>query len=263
MKMSPLRVAAILLAASGVLAAGTLRAQQGPYTDGDVEDGGRLFQANCALCHGADGDAVPGVDLGHGQFRRAVSDDDLVDVIRRGISGTPMPPSNFSNPQASQIVAYLRSLAITAETATLPGDADRGKALFEGKGQCLSCHRVNGNGSRLGADLSDVGQFRRAADLQRAVVEPAAPARPPSRTVRVVARDGTTATGRLLNHDSFTLLMIDAKEQLRSFVKANLREFTIGEPSAMPSYRGRLSEQEMTDLVRYLASLKGVKAINP
>jgi len=45
------------------------------------------------------------------------------------------------------------------------GDPSRGKALYDGKGACATCHRVNGVGSRLGPDLSDVGQLRRAVDL--------------------------------------------------------------------------------------------------
>jgi cytochrome c oxidase cbb3-type subunit 3 len=263
MKMWLPRLVAIVMAAAGLIAAGRASAQQGPYTAGDIEDGGRLFLANCASCHGPDGEAVPGVDLGHGQFRRASSDDDLVEIIRRGIQGTAMPPSNFSNVQAGQIVAYLRSLAVSAQNASVPGNADRGKALFEGKGQCLSCHRVNGQGSRLGPDLSDIGQLRRAVDLGRALVEPGGEVRPQNRGVRVVTREGATITGRLLNHDTFTLLMIDSKEQLLSFQKSSLRDYTFVEPSSMPSYRGRMTTEEITDLVRYLVSLKGVKAITP
>src|SRR5207253_3821740 len=133
------------------------------YAGADIEEGARLFLATCSACHGADGEAVPGVDLGHGQFRRASTDDELVEIIRRGIAGTAMPPSNYSNVQANQIVAYLRSLAVSAQNALAPGDADRGRALFEGKGQCLTCHRIDGIGSRLGPDISDIGQLRRAA----------------------------------------------------------------------------------------------------
>lgn len=257
------RFVAVILTAAGALAAGPLVAQQSPYTAVDIEDGARLFLATCAACHGPDGEAVPGVDLGHGQFRRASSDDELVDVIRRGIAATAMPPSNYSNVQATQIVAYLRSLAVSSQNAAAPGDADRGQALFEGKGQCLGCHRVNGNGSRLGPDISDIGQLRRASDLERALVEPGGNVRPQNRTVRAVTRDGTTITGRLLNHDTFTLLMLDTKEQLRSFLKSNLREIAFLETSSMPSYRGRLSAEEMADVVRYLVSLKGVKTVTP
>jgi len=48
---------------------------------------------------------------------------------------------------------------------------------------------------------------------------------------------------------------MDAKEQLRSFVKAELREHGPA-PSPMPSYQDRLSEQELADVVAYLVSLK-------
>src|SRR5207302_8443447 len=87
-----------------VLAAGALLAQRS-YTPGDVQDGQRLFLANCAACHGPEGDAVPGVDLGHGKFRRASSDEDLIKIILTGIEGAAMPPNNFTNFQASTIVA--------------------------------------------------------------------------------------------------------------------------------------------------------------
>ena len=70
-------------------------------TAADIEDGGRVFQNNCANCHGPDGNEVAGIDLGRGQFRRAMSDQDLIRIIRNGIPGTPMPASNFSDEQAA------------------------------------------------------------------------------------------------------------------------------------------------------------------
>jgi putative heme-binding domain-containing protein len=240
-----------------------LAAQQRPSSPADIEDGQRLFVASCANCHGPDGDAVPDVDLGRGQFRRASSDSELAEIIRRGIPNTAMPPGNYSNTQATQIVAYLRSLATSAQKPAPTGDSGRGRTLFEGKGQCLTCHQVNGKGSRLGPDLSDVGQLRRASDLERALLDPGGAVRPQNRTVRVVTGDGATITGRLLNHDTFTLLMLDSKEQLRAFSKSSLREITFIKTSSKTSYRGRLSSQEIADLVSYLTSLKGVKAVDP
>lgn len=90
--------------------AGALLAQH-EYTPGDIEDGLRLFNTSCSLCHGPEGDSVPGVDLGHGKFKRASSDADLVGIIQKGIPGTAMPPHNFNDFQAGTIVAYLRSMA--------------------------------------------------------------------------------------------------------------------------------------------------------
>ena len=245
-----------------VLAVGPLVAQR-QYTPADIEDGGQLFFANCATCHGPEGDAVPGVDLRRAQFRRAASDDDLVQIIRGGIPGTAMPPGNFSGGQAATIVAYLRSLEISALNASVPGDANQGKAVFEGKGACLSCHRVNGSGSRLGPDLSDIGLYRRADDLERSLLDPGAEIQPQNRMFRIVTRDGATVTGRLLNHDSFTVQLIDSREQLRSFSKATLREYAFVESSPMPSSRDKLNARELVDVIRYLVSLKGVKANNP
>src|SRR5712692_6367852 len=133
-----------------VLAAGALLAQP-RYAPGDVQDGQRLFLVHCSAFHGPEGDAVPGVDLGHGKFRRASSDDDLIKIIQKGIEGTAMPPNNFTNIQAGTIVAYLRDMAASTGRAALPaGDAAQGKIVFEGKVGCLACHRVKGNGARLG-----------------------------------------------------------------------------------------------------------------
>ena len=242
---------------------GALAAQQGGAVPVDVQDGQRLYLGACVNCHGPDGDAVPGVGLGRGQFRRASSDSELIEIIRRGIPGTAMPPGNYSNTQATQIVAYLRALAGSGERATAAGDAGRGEAVFAGKGGCLTCHEVDGRGSRLGPELSDIGRIRRASELERALVAPPAEVRPQNRSVRVVTREGATVTGRLLHHDTFTVLMLDAKEQLRSFGKADLRDIAVITTSSKTSYRGRLSDAEIADLVGYLVSLKGTKRATP
>ena len=241
---------------------GTLSAQH-EYPATDVENGGRLFLATCAACHGPDGDGVAGVDLGRGQFRRAVaaSDEELVRIIRTGIPNTAMPPNTISEINAGNIVAYLRSIAAEKRTTSVGGDPVRGKAIFEGKGNCASCHRVRGNGSRNGPDLTEVGGQRRAVELEKSIVEPGAAVLPSHRSIRVVTRDGVAISGRLLNHDAFTVQLLDSNEQLRSFQKSNLREYAFVDSSPMPSYRDKLSAEELADLVSYLVSLKG--QVNP
>ena len=83
-------------------------------------------------------------------------------------------------------------------------EGDREGAVFDGKGECASCHRVSGVGSRVGPDLTSIGQRRSAGELMRSVVEPGADVDPANRFYRVVLRDGSTVTGRLLGHDTFT-----------------------------------------------------------
>ena len=101
--------------------------------------------------------------------------------------------------------------------------------------------------------------MRRRVELERSLVDPGADVRPENRSFRVVTRDGATVVGRLLNHDTFVVLLIDDKEQLRSFDKANLRSYEFVLESPMPSYRDRFTADELADVVRYLASLKGIQ----
>jgi putative heme-binding domain-containing protein len=254
--MWPSFQAFILVAAGLIVAGGSLSAQHA--TAFDIEDGGRAFRNTCANCHGPDGDQIAGIDLGRGQFRRMLSDQELVGIIRNGIPNTPMPATNVSEVQAVKIVAYLRSLAAARPSAAPTGDAVRGKTIFDGKGACSTCHRVNGNGSRLGPDLSRVGQLRRTIELEQSLLDPGREVLPANRYYRVTMRDGATVTGRLLNHDTFTVQMLDSKEQLRSFVKADLREHGFA-PTPMPSYKGQFNSQETADVVSYLVSLKGAR----
>ena len=102
-----------------------------------------------------------------------------------------------------------------------------------------------------------MGQLRRARELERSLLDPDAEILGQNRFYRVVTRDGVTTTGRLLNLDTFTVQMLDSKEQLRSFVKSDLRDHGFIEKSTMPSYKEKLSAQELADLVSYLVSLKG------
>jgi putative heme-binding domain-containing protein len=239
------------------LMAGALCAQEG-YSPADIQAGKQLYRVNCTSCHGPNGDSVSGVDLGHGTFRRASTDNELAAIMEQGIMATPMPPANLSDQQAHQIVAYLRSLAAATDTSgASKADLAHGKSLFENKG-CMNCHRVRDHGSRVGPDLTNVGARRKRDDIERSILDPDAEVLAENRYVRVVTRDGVTITGRILNEDTFTLQLIDSKEKLVSFQKADLSKFEFLKSSAMPSYRDKLSGNELSDLVGYLVSLKGL-----
>jgi putative heme-binding domain-containing protein len=239
-----------------LIVAAFLPAAQAPGAGGGPQPNGeQLYLENCAECHGPEGDAVADVDLGHGRFRRATTDPELVGIVLRGIPNTAMPPNNFSEAQAAAIVRYLREKASRA--ALSAGNAQNGRAIFAGKGNCVSCHRVDGEGSRTGPDLSDIGRLRHSTDLESAIVDPDFMILPNNRFIRLVMRDGATITGRLLNQDIFTVQLLDSKEQLRSIARSDLRELTFIDKSSMPSYRDKLSRQELTDLVSFLVSLQG------
>jgi len=202
---------------------------------------------------------VPGADLAHGKFRHTNTDAGLVQIIQKGIPGTAMPPHNLPDFRAMTIVAFLRSMAEKQGSGVVvPGDAAKGKAIFEGKGNCGICHRVGASGSRVGPDLSEIGATRRAAEIDRSLTEPDAEVLPQNRYVRAVGKDGVAIVGRLLNQDGFTVQLIDSKERLLSLNRAELKQFEFLEKSPMPAYKDRLTPEERADLVSYLVSLKGI-----
>ncbi len=235
-----------------------LRAQHS-FMPIDVEDGGRLYRANCSICHGAQGDGIAGIDLGHGKFRRAKNDDDVAAIIRTGISGTAMPPTNFSDFQSLTIVAYLHSIAAATATSASGGDPARGKAIYDGNGGCASCHRIRGADSRSGPDLSDIGNLRLAGELMRSITDPDAEILAQNRTFRAVTKAGATITGTLLNQDKYSVQLLDSAGRLTSLRRANLKESGVLEKSPMPSYKDKLSNSDLADLVSYLVNLKGVE----
>lgn len=242
-----------------LLAAFALPAQEGHgVTTADIQRGAQIFLTNCASCHGPNGDLIAGVNLASNRFRRAQTDSDLTDLVRKGIPGTAMPPGNYTDEQAFAIVAYLRSLASAPLHGTeLAGDPARGKALVEGKGQCVTCHRFGGEGGFAGPDLTSIGGARRPAEIESKLLDPNANIRDTSRPVLAIAKDGTAITGTLLNYDNYSIQLLDSQGRLRALQIANLKEYELMKTSPMPSYKDKLSAQEVADVVSYLGTLKG------
>ena len=170
-------------------------------------------------------------------------------------------------------------LAQTPPATAPPGDAVRGKAIVEGtKGNCLSCHRFGSTGSLYGPNLTTIGlpqlpqrggggrggtatptSAPPAANLtpllMQSIVDPNAVVSVQNRYVRLTMKDGKVVWGKLLNLDTFYVQIFDSTEKLANVSRADVREMTIASP--MPSYRDKLTAQELADVVEYLMTLKG------
>jgi putative heme-binding domain-containing protein len=225
-------------------------------TGADLFSGEQVWQNLCANCHGLDGGLVPNVDLGHGVFRQDYSDEQLIALIQNGIPNTPMPPNpTMSTEQAQLVVNFLRSRAVDSSSG-LAGNSANGRELFIDRGSCIACHMVNGEGEPTGPDLSRIGDLRTAAELTQSLRAPDAVIQPNHRHYSVTTQAGTSISGRLMNQDVYTVQLLDGSGKLRSFTKADLTEHGFA-----PSPMGALatddwSDQEVADLVAYLASLR-------
>lgn len=228
----------------------------------DVTRGQRTFMGQCAGCHGPRGEGAKGPPLNRGSFEHAQTDFELFRVIRAGIPGTEMPSGvQVSDKEIWQTVAYLRSFAAPPDK-NVPGNAAAGEALYAGKGGCTGCHlnRNRANAGRaLGPDLTGIGIKRSAAHLRQSLVDPAAEL--PADFLEVTyEQNGTRVKALRLNEDTFSVRLLTLDGQVRGFWKADLTGYQPDHGATpMPSYRGRLTEAELDDLVAYLTTLRGAK----
>lgn len=259
-----LAIAATSLLAGGLLAAPALAADAALVEQGRIQ-----FRQWCAHCHGrAARGGAKGPDLGR-PLRFGDTDERLRDTILQGIPGTQMPANDLSEQEAGQIVAFLRSLTPSAP-GPVAGDANAGERLFWGDARCSTCHMVGGRGGRRGPDLSRVGVARPSGFLAESIREPSlhltermAPAdfgTTPIRytTVTVTPKAGDEVVGLLVNEDTFTIALMDANEDLRSYRKKDLQALSYSKTSLMPAYDEQaLPPKQLQDLLAYLDGLRG------
>lgn len=253
------RAILILLATGAAFAAGDEQPKKVKLPTGrqDMERGGKLFQGHCALCHGTQGGGGRGPVLAHPKLKRAPDNAALVKVIEQGIPGTEMPGAwQMNERELRQVASYVRSLG-RVSAQPIPGDIARGGQLYQGKGGCANCHTIKSQGGVMGPDLSGIGLRRSATYLREAIVNPEAALPDDFLQVRVVPRDGAMVTGVRLGEDSFTIQVRDYGGRLHSYWKADLNEILKDRgKSPMPSYKDKLTDAELTDLIAYLASLR-------
>lgn len=233
--------------------------QQKTTTPEDAQQGAALFQTHCTYCHGARGQGGRGADLTTGQYKHGGSDASLYDTIRNGVRGTEMPAVLATDEEVWKMVAFVKSLGTLAPGEKASGDAAAGKLVFEGKGGCRTCHAIGRDGGSLGPDLSDAGRRRDLKYLEESLLKPDADVPIRYRAIQVITKSGQTVAGIRLNEDDVSVQLRDEHDNLRSFLKENLREIRHDKPSLMPAYGSKLSRKEIDDVVSYLSSLRGVQ----
>lgn len=131
---------------------------------GNVETGRRLFtEKRCIVCHqtgGTGGVVGPNLD-----FLRQFGSPILIaaelwnhgPAMAEAMRAKGIARPAFRDAELRDLIAYLKaaSRAHAEEPLyVLPGRADEGQRLFREKG-CVLCHRVGGEGGRVGPDLAE------------------------------------------------------------------------------------------------------------
>jgi putative heme-binding domain-containing protein len=234
-----------------VLSAAALSGQSS--TD-EIQSGRQLFLEACSACHGQNGGGGQGPSLIDSRRVRDMNNDRMLDVIQNGLKGTAMPASPLAKAQIQSIVAFVSELSAPAIDAHAPGDPAAGKALYLGKGGCVRCHSIAGEGGWLGPDLTDAGALRTIAQIRESIADPDRRITPDYQAATVRTRGGELIEGIVRNYDNYSVQMIDATGKPHLIRRANLERFDLLEHSLMPrDYGNRLTPAEMDDLVAWLS----------
>ena len=235
----------------------TLAAQaDDPLAGLSPAEGKRLFDGQCAVCHGIGGGGGTGPSLQKPVLPRAATNTDLVKVITDGIPNTQMPGAwQMTEREARLVATYVRSIG-KVEQATISGDPKNGQDLYQKSG-CVNCHIVKGTGRGFGPELTAIGLRRGPAHLKQSLTEPAADIAAEFMTVRLTTKDKGPIKAIRVNEDSFTIQVKDSSGRFQSFNKQDLAKVErLPNDSLMPSYKTRLQPAQLDDLVAYLASLR-------
>ncbi len=224
----------------------------------DIATGRKIFESQCALCHGQAGTGGRGPSLNRPALDKAPDDQQLRKIISDGIDPEMPGAWQLNEHEVAGVAAYVRTLG-TVPPEKLPGDPARGAAVFESKG-CANCHIVAGKGEGIGPELSDIGARRNGAFLRQALLKPADSLPRGFLYLAATTSSGATVRGIRVNEDSFTIQLKDVSGHFHSFRKSDLKELRrLPQESPMPSYANSLTPAELDDLVAYLAGLRGTK----
>ena len=137
------------------------------------------------------------------------------------------------------------------------GRPDLGRQVYEGQGQCASCHNIEAGPERLGPDLATIGEKLGREGLFEAIVNPNGGIAPEYVTWVVKTRSGGEVRGTIVADNPERIVIRDVSGSRRTFDSSDVLSRQRDPVSAMPNLVGLLSEQELADLIAYLETLKG------
>lgn len=223
------------------------------------ESGKLLFQQKCGFCHGTDGSGGEGPDLLHSSLVLHDEDGNLIGpVARSGLADQGMPAFQLSDAQTKDIAAFLHAeikadatIFYTDSTSNyslkllLVGNADAGRAYFEGPGKCNQCHSPTG-------DLAHVASRYKPIDLQTRIAYPAGTVP----TITVTLGDGTRIKGKQVRVDPFFVSLCDSDGWTHTWPRNDV-VLEIQDPlSAHRAMLRTYTDEQIHNLFAYLETLK-------
>src|ERR1051326_8521809 len=181
--------------------------------DPAIARGQTQFAQSCAFCHGVNANGgTHGPSLIRSSVVRHDENGNLISaVIRGGRREQGMPPIQLTPNQVGDVVTFIKSRVAAADIRSanrplqgsadklLTGNAEAGKAFFNGAGGCSNCHSPTG-------DLAGIARKYPAALLQARFLYP------PRKRAKVTITDsaGKQHTGELMLSTDYDVAIQDS-----------------------------------------------------
>jgi len=230
---------------------------QADVPDPAIERGHKQFGQACGFCHGPDATGARGPDLVRSPLvAHDVKGDLIGEVIRHGRPDKGMPAMSLTEEQVSDIAAFLHARAAAALSSSglpsvypveklLTGNADAGRAFFNGPGGCNKCHSAAG-------DLDKVASKYSPIDLEAHMLYPDGR----HTTAMVTLPSGEQIKGAVAHVDDFEIALRDGSGWYRSFSREQVRVELQDPLAAHREMLGKLSQADVHNLFAYLETLK-------
>ena len=159
----------------------------------------------------------------------------------------PLPASQNNQP-----------LPPLAELVRRKGSVENGKRVFNtATAACASCHKVKGQGTEVGPDLSEIGSKLAKEALYESIIDPSAGISFGYEAHQVELKSGDEAYGLIVSETADELAIKNNTGVVTRYKKADVKSRQQMKLSIMPAGLVQaMNPDELVDLIEYLGSLK-------
>ncbi|HLY19272.1 MAG TPA: c-type cytochrome [Bryobacteraceae bacterium] len=219
--------------------------------------GQKEFAQSCGFCHGEDATGARAPDLVRSPLVNRDSGGELIGpVIRNGRPDNGMPALPLPDNTIQDIVYFLHQRVKQAAGSSrvggdypierlLTGDADAGRAYFNGAGKCATCHSPTGDLAGIAKKYAPLYLEERILAPRRGVV-----------TLTVTTPAGEQISGKMAHLDEFSVALRDESGWYHSWSREKVKVEVHDPLQAHHELLGKYTDTDIHNLFAYLETLK-------
>ena len=144
-----------------------------------------------------------------------------------------------------------------AELLTHQGNSEKGRSVFESKGNCAKCHKVRGAGKEVGPDLSEIGSKLSREAIFVSILDPSAGVSHNYETYSILTVSGNVLSGIMVSDTKESIVIRNADGIDRTLAVEEIDEIRKTGLSLMPAdLQKTMNVQELVHVVEYLTTLR-------